>query len=184
MNLISVTAAMGVLTFVFQEGHFSDLLGFTANGFIDGTIPVVIFAGLFGLSMDYEVFLLTRIREEYAHGRDNTGAVAAGMERTGQIITSAALILVVVVGSLAISHLALNKALGLTFAVAVLLDATLIRLLLVPAFPPATSKRAIQRLRPSSALISATPPAASAARAGAARCPAARASSPGSPRIP
>jgi RND superfamily putative drug exporter len=79
------------------------------------------------------VFLLSRIREEWLHGRTNAGAVAFGMERTGRIITSAALILVVVAGTLAFSHLALNKGFGVTFAVAILLDATVIRLLLVPA---------------------------------------------------
>ena len=133
MNLLSVGAAMGVLTWVFQEGHLADQLDFQAVGFIEATVPVVIFAGLFGLSMDYEVFLLSRIREEWAKGRSNAGAVAHGMERTGQIITSAALILVLVVSTLAFGHLSLNKALGITFAVAILLDATVIRLLLVPA---------------------------------------------------
>jgi RND superfamily putative drug exporter len=133
MNLLSVTAAMGVLTWVFQEGHFARQLGFQAVGFVEATVPVIIFAALFGLSMDYEVFLLSRIREEWAKGSSNAAAVALGMERTGQIITSAALILVAVVGTLGLSRLALNKALGITFAVAILLDATLIRLLLVPA---------------------------------------------------
>jgi uncharacterized membrane protein YdfJ with MMPL/SSD domain len=133
MNLLSVGAAMGVLTWVFQEGHLASQLNFRAVGFVDSIVPVVIFAALFGLSMDYEVFLLSRIREEWLGGRSNAGAVAAGMERTGRIITSAALILVVVVGTLAFSHLSLNKGFGITFGVAVLLDATVIRLLLVPA---------------------------------------------------
>jgi trehalose monomycolate/heme transporter len=133
MNLLSVGAAMGVLTWAFQQGHLARALNFQTVGFVDATEPVVIFAALFGLSMDYEVFLLSRIREEWAAGRTNAGAVAFGLERTGRIITSAALILVVVVSTLAFSHLALNKAFGVTFAVAILLDATLIRLLLVPA---------------------------------------------------
>jgi trehalose monomycolate/heme transporter len=133
MNLLSVGAAMGVLTWGFQEGHLAGPLHFQTVGFVDATEPVIIFAALFGLSMDYEVFLLSRIREEWAAGRTNAGAVAFGLERTGRIITSAALILVVVVSTLAFSHLALNKAFGVTFAVAILLDATLIRLLLVPA---------------------------------------------------
>jgi RND superfamily putative drug exporter len=124
---------MGVLTWIFQEGHFSGQLRFQPVGFVEATVPVIIFAALFGLSMDYEVFLLSRIREEWAKGSSNQEAVARGMERTGQIITSAALILVLVVGTLGLSRLALNKALGITFAVAILLDATLIRLLLVPA---------------------------------------------------
>jgi uncharacterized membrane protein YdfJ with MMPL/SSD domain len=133
MNLLSVGAAMGILTWVFQEGHLAGLLDFKPVGFIDAIVPVVIFCGLFGLSMDYEVFLLSRIREEYLAGSSNAAAVAAGMERTGQIITSAALILVAVVGTLMLSSLMLNKALGVTFAAAIFLDATLIRLLLVPA---------------------------------------------------
>jgi RND superfamily putative drug exporter len=133
MNLLSIGAAMGVLTWVFQEGHLARQLNFQAVGFVDAAVPVIIFAGLFGLSMDYEVFLLSRIREEWLGGRSNASAVATGMERTGQIITSAALILVVVVSTLAFSNLSLNKAFGITFAVAVLLDATVIRLALVPA---------------------------------------------------
>jgi RND superfamily putative drug exporter len=133
MNLLSVAAALGVLTYVFQEGHLSGLLGFQAVGFVDATVPVLIFAGLFGLSMDYEVFLLSRVREEYLGGRDNAEAVAEGMARTGQIITSAALVMVVVVSTLALSHLTINKSVGVTFGVAILLDATVIRLLLVPA---------------------------------------------------
>jgi RND superfamily putative drug exporter len=133
MNLLSVGAALGVLTWGFQDGGLASLLDFQAVGFVDATAPVIIFAGLFGLSMDYEVFLLSRIREEWAAGRSNAGAVAFGMERTGRIITSAALILVVVVSTLGLSHLTLNKSFGVTFAVAILLDATVIRLLLVPA---------------------------------------------------
>jgi trehalose monomycolate/heme transporter len=133
MNLLSVGAALGVLTWGFQDGGLAGPLDFRAVGFVDATAPVIIFAGLFGLSMDYEVFLLSRIREEWAAGRSNAGAVAFGMERTGRIITSAALILVVVVSTLGLSHLALNKSFGVTFAVAILLDATVIRLLLVPA---------------------------------------------------
>ena len=133
MNLLSIGAAIGILTWAFQQGHLAWLLDFKAVGFIDAIVPVIIFCGLFGLSMDYEVFLLSRIREEYRSGLDNAAAVAAGMERTGQIITSAALILVLVAGTLLFSSLMLNKALGVTFAAAIFLDATLIRLLLVPA---------------------------------------------------
>lgn len=133
MNLLSVAAALGVLTWVFQEGHLAGQLHFQTTGFTDATVPVIIFAGLFGLSMDYEVFLLSRIREEWLNGRSNAEAVAAGMARTGQVITSAALILVAVTSTLALSQLSLNKGFGVTFAVAILLDATLIRLLLVPA---------------------------------------------------
>ncbi|MBO0702815.1 MAG: MMPL family transporter, partial [Candidatus Dormibacteraeota bacterium] len=133
MNLLSVGAAMGVLTWGFQEGHFASLLDFQPVGFVDATLPVIIFAALFGISMDYEVFLLSRIREEWAAGASNTHAVAVGMERTGQIITSAALILVAVSSTLGFASLTLDKALGVSFAVAIVVDATLIRLLLVPA---------------------------------------------------
>lgn len=134
MNLLSVGAAVGILTWIFQEGHFANLLDFQPVGFIDAIVPVIMFCGLFGLSMDYEVFLLSRIREEYLAGKNNAAAVAAGMERTGQIITSAALILVVVVGTLVLSSMMLDKSLGVSFGAAIFLDATLIRLLLVPAF--------------------------------------------------
>jgi trehalose monomycolate/heme transporter len=134
MNLLSVGAAMGVLTWGFQEGHLARLLDFQPVGFVDATIPIVIFAALFGISMDYEVFLLSRIREEWRAGHSNADAVAIGMERTGQIITSAALILVAVSSTLALSQLTIDKGLGVSFAVAIFLDATLIRLLLVPAF--------------------------------------------------
>ena len=133
MNLLSVGAAMGVLTWGFQEGHFASILDFQPVGFVDATLPVIIFAALFGISMDYEVFLLSRIREEWADGASNTHAVAVGMERTGQIITSAAVILVAVSSTLAFASLTLDKALGVSFAVAIVVDATLIRLLLVPA---------------------------------------------------
>jgi uncharacterized membrane protein YdfJ with MMPL/SSD domain len=133
MNLLSVGAALGVLTWGFQDGALAPALHFRVVPFVDATVPPIIFAGLFGLSMDYEVFLLSRIREEWAAGRSNADAVAAGMERTGRIITSAALILVAVVSTLGLSRLALNKSFGVTFAVAILLDATVIRLLLVPA---------------------------------------------------
>jgi trehalose monomycolate/heme transporter len=134
MNLLSVAAALGVLTFVFQQGHLASQLDFVAVGFVDATVPLIIFAALFGLSMDYEVFLLARIREEWTHSGDNRDAVAQGMARTGQIITSAALIMVLVFSALAFSRLAINKSFGVTFATAILVDATVIRLLLVPAF--------------------------------------------------
>jgi uncharacterized membrane protein YdfJ with MMPL/SSD domain len=133
MNLLSIGGAMGGLVWGFQDGHFSRLLDFEPMGFIEATIPPVIFAALFGLSMDYEVFLLSRIREHWLQGHDNARAVALGMERTGQIITSAALILVAMSATLAFSHLTVDKGLGVCFAIAILLDATLIRLLLVPA---------------------------------------------------
>jgi uncharacterized membrane protein YdfJ with MMPL/SSD domain len=133
MNMLSVGAGIGVLVWIFQEGHLASQLDVQAVGFIDATIPPIIFAAVFGLSMDYEVFLLSRVREEHLGGRDNTDAVATGVARTGQIVTSAALIMIVVFSSLALSHLSINKSFGITFAVAIFLDATVIRLFLVPA---------------------------------------------------
>jgi uncharacterized membrane protein YdfJ with MMPL/SSD domain len=169
MNLLSVAAAMGVLTWVFQQGHFSEQLRFQAVGFVEATVPVIIFAALFGLSMDYEVFLLSRIREEWVRGSSNARAVALGMERTGQIITSAALILVAVMATLGLSRLAFNKALGLTFAVAILLDATLIRLLLVPAMMRVLGELNWwpgRRMRPSDEPAPAAPAPAAGERTG------------------
>jgi RND superfamily putative drug exporter len=133
MNLASVLAAYGVLVFVFQEGHFEKLLGFSAAGHIEAFLPLFLFTTLFGLSMDYEVFLLARIREEYVRTGDNTEAVGWGLEHTARIITSAAAIMVVVFGAFAFADLVPIKAMGFGLATAVLLDATLIRTILVPA---------------------------------------------------
>jgi RND superfamily putative drug exporter len=133
MNVLSISAAFGVLVFVFQWGHFQQLLGFTSEGFIESTGPVVMFCVLFGLSMDYEVFLLSRIREEWLRTQRNTQAVALGLEKTGGVITNAALIFVIVSGAIAFTSLISTKEIGLGMAVAVLVDATVIRTLLVPA---------------------------------------------------
>jgi len=133
MNTLSILASYGALVYVFQEGHFSDLLNFTSEGFVESTLPVLLFCILFGLSMDYEVFLLSRIKEAYDQTGDNTGSVALGLERTGAIITSAALILVLVSGSFALGDIIIIKAIGLGMALAIALDATLVRALLVPA---------------------------------------------------
>jgi RND superfamily putative drug exporter len=133
MNVLSISVAFGVLVFVFQWGHFQQLLGFTSEGFIESTIPVVMFCVLFGLSMDYEVFLLSRIREEWLRGQGNTFAVARGLEKTGGVITNAALLFVIVAGAIAFTSLITTKEIGLGMAVAVLVDATVIRSLLVPA---------------------------------------------------
>jgi RND superfamily putative drug exporter len=133
MNLLSILASYGALVWVFQEGHLSRLLGFTPVGFVDASLPVVMFCILFGLSMDYEVFLLTRVREEWERSHDNARSVAVGLERSGRIITSAALIVVVVTASFVTADVILIKALGLGIAVAVFLDATIVRALLVPA---------------------------------------------------
>jgi RND superfamily putative drug exporter len=134
MSLISISASFGVLVFVFQEGNLHQMLGFEASGALGAWLPVLMFAILFGLSMDYEVLLLSRIRERYlAHG-DNTRAVAEGIGLTGGIITGAALVMVAVFASFGLSSIIFIKALGITQAVAVLIDATLVRGILVPAF--------------------------------------------------
>ena len=133
MNVLSLGASYGILVFLFQEGHFSSWLGFEALGGIDPTIPLVMFAVVFGLSMDYEVFLLSRIQEEYRRLRDNRASVIEGLARTGRIISSAALILFVVIGAFAAGDLVYVKELGIGMGSALLLDVTLVRALLVPA---------------------------------------------------
>ncbi|MFN2525483.1 MAG: MMPL family transporter, partial [Actinomycetota bacterium] len=133
LNLGSVLASYGLLVLVFQKGFGDNLLGFDASGKIDPFIPVFLFCILFGLSMDYEVFMLSRIREEYARTKDNTEAVGWGLEHTAGIITSAAAVMVTVFGGFAAASLIPIKAMGFGLAVAVFLDATLIRAVLVPA---------------------------------------------------
>ncbi len=133
MNALSLLGAYGAVVWIFQQGHLSTFFNFSATGYVDEITPIITFCTLFGLSMDYEVFLLSRIREQYLRSGDNTAAVAAGLERTGRIITSAALVLVTVAGSFAFTDIVLIKAIGLGLAIAILLDATLIRCLLVPA---------------------------------------------------
>jgi len=133
MNTLSILASYGALVWIFQEGHLSRFLGFTPLGFVEASLPVIMFCVLFGLSMDYEVFLLSRVREEWERTHDNAAAVAAGLQRSGRIITSAALIVVVVTASFVTADVVLIKALGLGIALAVFLDATVVRALLVPA---------------------------------------------------
>jgi putative drug exporter of the RND superfamily len=133
MNLLSMGASFGLLVFVFQEGHFHEWLNFTPLGYLDTLIAVTMFCVLFGLSMDYEVFLLCRIKEAYDRTQNNHLSVVEGVERTGGIITSAALLLMVVTGTFALTSIVTVKALGLGIALGVLIDATLIRMLLVPA---------------------------------------------------
>jgi RND superfamily putative drug exporter len=132
-NILSLSAMYGVVTWIFQDGHLSGLLGFTPNGTISPTIPVLMFAIMFGLSMDYQVFLLSRIRERYVATGDNTAAIASGLQRTGGVITSAALLLVIVIGMFSLSSITFIKLLGVGMIVALVLDATLVRMLLVPA---------------------------------------------------
>jgi RND superfamily putative drug exporter len=133
MNTLSIVASFGALVWIFQEGNLSGPLGFQPLGFVETTQPVILFCVLFGLSMDYEVFLLSRMKEVYDRTGDNREAVARGLERSGRIVTSAALIVVVVAGSFAFADIVLIKALGLGVAIAVALDATVVRALLVPA---------------------------------------------------
>jgi putative drug exporter of the RND superfamily len=133
MNTLSIVASFGALVWIFQDGNLSAPLGFQPLGFVETTQPVILFCVLFGLSMDYEVFLLTRMKEVWDRTGDNVEAVAGGMERSGRIVTSAALIVVVVAGSFAFADIVLIKALGLGMAIAVALDATVVRALLVPA---------------------------------------------------
>jgi RND superfamily putative drug exporter len=133
MNVLSISAAYGVLVFVFQWGNLANVLGFRSEGFVESTVPVLLFCILFGLSMDYEVFLLSRVREEWLRTGNNRYAVAQGLEKTGGVITNAALILLIVTGAITFTTLISTKEIGLGMTVAVLVDATIIRTLLVPA---------------------------------------------------
>ena len=133
MNVLSLAATFGVVIWIFQQGHLSGLLRFTPTGSIDPTMPILMLAVIFGLSMDYEVFLLSRIRERYDQSGDNTAAVAAGLQRTGGVITSLALLLIIVVGAFSASGITFIKLMGVGMITALILDATVVRILLVPA---------------------------------------------------
>jgi RND superfamily putative drug exporter len=134
LNLFSLTASFGAAVYVFQEGHLRWLVGeFTPTGYLETTIPVLVFCIAFGLSMDYEVFLLSRIREEYLRTGDNTAAVAQGLRRTGRVFTAAAVVIAFVLAVLATSGVSLLKLLGVTIAIAIVVDAFLVRSVLVPA---------------------------------------------------
>jgi uncharacterized membrane protein YdfJ with MMPL/SSD domain len=133
MNILSLSAMYGVLVWVFQEGHLSGLLHFTPSGTIDPTTPILMFALMFGLSMDYEVFLLSRIREHFDATGDNAASIATGIQRTGGVITSAALLLLVVIGSFSFSGVTFTKMMGIGMILALVIDATLVRMMLVPA---------------------------------------------------
>jgi RND superfamily putative drug exporter len=134
LNLLSLSATFGAMVWVFQEGHLSGALHFTAIGSVDATTPILMFCVAFGLSMDYEVFLLSRIKEEYDRTGDNELSVARGLERTGRIVTAAALLIAVVFIAFATSHVTFIKLFGVGLTLAVLIDAFLIRGTLVPAF--------------------------------------------------
>ena len=135
LNLLSLTATFGAMVWIFQDGHLSDTLGFTATGSLTASMPILMFCIAFGLSMDYEVFLLSRIKEEHDAGADNATAVAVGLERTGRIVTAAAVLIAVVFAAFALtSRISFMIMFGVGLTMAVVMDATLIRAALVPAF--------------------------------------------------
>jgi RND superfamily putative drug exporter len=134
LNMLSLTATFGAMVWVFQEGYLSGLFGFTPTGTLDSSSPILMFCIAFGLSMDYEVFLLSRIKEEHDKTGDNVGSVAIGLERTGRIVTAAAALLAIVFLAFVTSGITFIKLFGLGMGLAVIMDATLIRGALVPAF--------------------------------------------------
>jgi RND superfamily putative drug exporter len=133
MNLLSIGAAYGVIIAIFQWGWLSDVVGIGRPGPIEFWVPMMLFTILFGLSMDYEVFLLSRVREEYLVSRNNAEAVADGLAATARVITAAAAIMIAVFSSFVLGDLRVLKLLGLGLATAVFIDATLVRMVLVPA---------------------------------------------------
>jgi RND superfamily putative drug exporter len=133
LNLLSIVAAYGVVAYAAQGGWFGDLVGITTPTPIPAFIPMMMFAILFGLSMDYEVFLLSRVREEYLKGHETTTAVADALASTGKVITAAALIMTAVFGAFVLDDQIFLKIIGVGMAAAVVVDATIIRLLLVPS---------------------------------------------------
>jgi RND superfamily putative drug exporter len=134
LNMLSLSATYGAMVWIFQDGHLSNLLGFTATGTLQLTMPILMFAIAFGLSMDYEVFLLSRIKEEHDAGRSNIDSVATGLERTGRIVTAAAVLIAVVFIAFATSNVSFMKMFGVGMTLAVLVDAFVVRATLVPAF--------------------------------------------------
>jgi RND superfamily putative drug exporter len=133
MNVVSIGASFGVVVWAFQDGHLAGLLGFTSTGYLEASQLILMLAILFGLSTDYEVFLLSRVREEWDRTGDNTAAVAGGLAKTGRIITSAALLLIIVIGGFSTSGITFIKMIGVGMIAAILVDATIVRALLVPA---------------------------------------------------
>ena len=133
MTLLSITASFGALVFIFQDGNFSNILGFQTPGFTIAGNPIIMFSVLFGLSMDYEVLLLSRMQEAYRRTGDNTASVAEGLAKTAGVITGAALIMVSVFSAFALADSITIKSIGVGMAIAVLIDATIVRILLVPA---------------------------------------------------
>jgi len=133
MNVLTLSAAFGLLVLIFQDGNLEGLLGFTSQGALESSQPVLLFAVAFGLSTDYGVFLLTRIKEAHDAGAPNVEAVALGLERTGRIVTFAAVLFMIAIGAFATSEIIFIKQLGVGTALAVLIDATIVRALLVPS---------------------------------------------------
>jgi RND superfamily putative drug exporter len=133
MNALSLSAAFGILVLVFQDGRLTGLLQYTSQGALESTQPILLFALAFGLSTDYGVILLTRIKEAHDSGMGTTDAVAHGLERTGRIVTAAAALFCVAIGAFATSSIVFVKELGVGTALAVLIDATVVRSLLVPS---------------------------------------------------
>src|SRR5713226_1356412 len=131
-NLFSISASFGAMVWIFQEGHLSQLLGFTAQS-IDPSIPVILFSIVFGMSMDYEVLLISRIQEEYKRTGDNQAGVAMGLEKSGRLISGAAAIMCAVFLAFGLADVVIIKAIGIGLAIAVAIDATIVRLLIVPS---------------------------------------------------
>jgi RND superfamily putative drug exporter len=131
-NLFSISASFGAMVWIFQEGHLSQQLGFSAQS-IDPSLPVILFSIVFGMSMDYEVLLISRIQEEYRRTGDNQAAVAMGLEKSGRLITGAAAIMVAVFLAFGLADVVIIKAIGIALAVAVAIDATIVRILIVPS---------------------------------------------------
>jgi RND superfamily putative drug exporter len=138
LNMLSLSATFGAMVWVFQEGHLSGLLGFTPTGYLVANMVILMFCLAFGMSMDYEVFLLSRIREEWVNSdrtdAANRRAVALGLARTGRIVTAAAALMAIVFAAMVGSKVAFMQLFGLGLTIAVLADATLVRGILVPAF--------------------------------------------------
>ncbi len=133
VNACTIAIAWGTIVFIFQDAHFEGLLRFTSTGAVDAITPIVMFCALFGVSMDYEVFLLARMHETWHATHDADASVAAGLTRSGRVIVSAAALVVVVTGSFAFTSISITKELGIGIAVAIALDALLVRMMLVPA---------------------------------------------------
>lgn len=138
LNTLSLSATFGAMVWIFQQGHLSHLLGFTAIGYLNPTMPILMFCLAFGMSMDYEVFVLSRIREEWLASNhtaaDNTHAVALGIARTGRIVTAAAALMATVFLGMVSSKVSVMQMFGVGLTLMVLADATLVRMILVPAF--------------------------------------------------